>query len=320
MAKVCLGIAILAALLLAPLVLEIRDQRREKANRPHNPEQQTQEEEPTRERYRHPTEEEHRSQEQAFWRWQVHTEQGKDWVSRSTLYLSIIALVFAGLAFWQTWRQADDAHETLTSVQRAYVEPVGVRFDPVKEVSGKIAYWLAYITIQNTGVTPTRFLRAMGTGMLFERIIIADPETQLFDPPLGPGLGWRLGPQEKLTFGPISVFPRYLNQVDPLDMTTRPKPFETLGSPEADMLFWGWAEYKDVFPNTPTHITMFCYRLVAIDQSIGDHPRPDGFPDLAKSPDVVPCNYHSCTDDECTRQNLRPLEAPTPSPRRVQSG
>ena len=52
------------------------------------------------------------------------------------------------------------AETALVAVQRAYVEPVGVRFEPVKGPNDKILDWEAFVSIQNAGVTPTRLLRA----------------------------------------------------------------------------------------------------------------------------------------------------------------
>ena len=163
-----------------------------------------------------------------------------------------------------------------------------MRFDPVKDASGSIAYWNAYLTIQDLGVTPTRFLRAFGTSLSFPRGITDDPEAGLWDIPMGPQFGRRLGPQEKLAFGPLHI---------PVSDLADAGPYET--DPENIRLFWGVAEYNDVFPNTIRHVTKFCYRLIADEQAITDTVDDYGFPKLVKSPSVVPCAHHNCTDEEC---------------------
>jgi hypothetical protein len=61
------------------------------------------------------------------------------------------------------------------------------------------------------------------------------------------------------------------------------------------VLLWGWAEYKDVFPNTDKHITRFAVRIDA-----GGNPRdPDrlffSYSFLAK---------YNCSDEECAIQGL----------------
>jgi len=211
--------------------------------------------------YDHPTEEQHRTAEQFAWKT----------AKNLGVWTGVAASIAAFFAVWtwvETKRQADTADLALVAVQRAYVEPVGVRFDPVKDASGSIAYWNAYLTLQDIGVTPTRFLRAFGTSLSFPRAITDDPEAGLWDIPMGPQFGKRLGPQEKLTFGPLHI---------PVSDLADAGPYEI--DPENVTLFWGVAEYNDVFPSTVRHVTKFCYRLIADEQAITDTVDDRGFPE-----------------------------------------
>lgn len=231
--------------------------------------------------YDHPTEEQHRTAEQFAWKA----------AKNLGVWTGVAASVAALFAVWtwvETKRQADTADLALVAVQRAYVEPTGVRFDPVKDASGNIAYWNAYLTIQDFGVTPTRFLRAFGTFLSFPRSITDDPEAGLWDIPMGPQFGKRLGPQEKLTFGPMHISKSDIAEAGPYE-----------SDPKDVTLFWGAAEYSDVFPGTLRHITKFCYRLIASEQAITADVDKWGFPEITKSPDVIPCAHHNCTDEEC---------------------
>jgi hypothetical protein len=62
------------------------------------------------------------------------------------------------------------------------------------------------------------------------------------------------------------------------------------------LYYWGWAKYFDVFPDTPEHVTRFCWQVL-----------PIGDP-LAYDPKVFPQNLNfstinhpegNCADDEC---------------------
>ncbi len=179
----------------------------------------------------HPTEAEQRTAEQLAWR-----------VSKNLgIWTGVAASAAAFFAFWtwyETKRQADTANLALVAVQRAYVTSVGLRFDPVRDKAGELRYWQAYLTVQDTGVTPTRFLRAFGTHMTFYKEILQgrEPDANLFDLPLTPIFGYRLGPQEKIEFGPMPVYKSDIQQAT---------------SNEDSIVFWGVAEYNDVFPDTP---------------------------------------------------------------------
>ncbi len=56
---------------------------------------------------------------------------------------------------------------------------------------------------------------------------------------------------------------------------------------------------NDVFPDTPRHVTKFCYMLDSTDELFSDEPDPNGFPTISKGPRAIPCGHHNCTDDEC---------------------
>lgn len=104
---------------------------------------------------KHPTDEEHRTAEQAYWRWSIESENRKDGIGKTTLYFSIVATLFAGLAFWQTWRQANVADETYVATARAWMD---VSVDPA---SVKV-HWFGYdnanvvadVTVLNHGNSP----------------------------------------------------------------------------------------------------------------------------------------------------------------------
>jgi hypothetical protein len=59
---------------------------------------------------------------------------------------------------------------------------------------------------------------------------------------------------------------------------------------------WGWATYKDILPDTPRHITRFCYLV----QWINGDPA-DAKSDLDVRYAVCP-REGNCTDEQCKAQ------------------
>jgi hypothetical protein len=60
------------------------------------------------------------------------------------------------------------------------------------------------------------------------------------------------------------------------------------------LYFWGWARYRDVFPDTPLHVTKFCAELVPVGQ--GEEITPSTTT-LRFSLDM--CERNNCYDEEC---------------------
>jgi hypothetical protein len=56
------------------------------------------------------------------------------------------------------------------------------------------------------------------------------------------------------------------------------------------LYFWGWARYKDVFPNTPEHVTRFCWELTDVNGELGSGPI---------NLQTAQCSRGNCWDDEC---------------------
>jgi hypothetical protein len=59
--------------------------------------------------------------------------------------------------------------------------------------------------------------------------------------------------------------------------------------------FWGWIVYRDVFKDSPVHVTEWCRVATASGRAISES-------DKNKSHPVVHldfCEEHNCADDQC---------------------
>lgn len=71
---------------------------------------------------RHPTEDEHRSAQQAYWNRQIESQNRPDWVGWVTLAFSGVAAIGVILSFQQTRRQADIARDSYVATTRAWFD------------------------------------------------------------------------------------------------------------------------------------------------------------------------------------------------------
>ena len=171
--------------------------------------------------------------------------------------------------------------EQLVSVQRAFVlfSPDAIEGGSIWGNGEPIRYEF-YSPLQNSGVTPTRELVQHINWLYF-------PATaSIAAPPTFEDLGtdespFVLGPKDK-TKGARAIVPPYI--------------ISGVQGGKVRLVFWGWAAYRDIFPNTPRHITMFCYEIAEI---LGDLSRAEGQIHVRYKPCAQP---HDCADEECKGQ------------------
>jgi hypothetical protein len=65
--------------------------------------------------------------------------------------------------------------------------------------------------------------------------------------------------------------------------------------PNTPWFYWGWMTYKDIFPNTKTHVTEFCWRVTEIKYQIAADGKPVGKPHFSAGQ----CAQHNCIDEFC---------------------
>lgn len=180
-------------------------------------------------------------------------------------------------------RSADIARDALTSAQRAFVIFGKSMQDNAVIVPGppmQITQWEFRPRIENSGSTPTRNAQNHANFLP-----VANLPNDFQFPDAGNEVDntrFVLGPKESATGALLSV------------------PFQAVNATRTGngghIFFWGWARYRDVFRNTPEHISMFCIELLETRAVDLEHP-------------VAGANYfmtsqlcgrnHNCSDDEC---------------------
>lgn len=169
---------------------------------------------------------------------------------------------------------------SLIAGERAFVftGPIGFQYRPASPVENR--YWFQ-LTWDNSGDTPTKRLR---THIRFD----------LRDTPLPQDFDFRYETNE---FAPAVIAPksRMLSPIVPLAGVT-PGDLLAVHQGAKFAYIWGWVKYFDVFPNTPEHITRFCYRIVVNGDPLS--PGTD-----AKGVDFMyPLHpRNNCADEECAQ-------------------
>lgn len=178
----------------------------------------------------------------------------------------------------ETRKLAEITQEALVSVQRAFVIAKTTAPTSIPDADGKrVVAWEFRIQWENSGNTPTRTVlqyvnvqwRANELPKNFNFSDLGEPRsTQSV-----------IGPKTTVTSGAMIV------------------PTEVIVAAQhgtMHLYFWGWATYRDIFPNTPTHRTEFCYKLTQVD----------GNPVTSKVRFVsTHCREgHNCIDEECDKR------------------
>ena len=173
-------------------------------------------------------------------------------------------------------RQADIAEKTLIPAERAYMFIQRIEATWNKNLTSGEINWTFDAVWQNVGKTPTRNLQ------LYTRIFVEE-----FDIPAT--FPFSVEGDLPITIaGPGSII-----QGSPVGRSAA-----DIASSQAGELFiyiWGWARYRDVFENTPEHVTKFCWRLNLIGDSYR-RPDPETNPIQTKWPHHA---RHNCADEDC---------------------
>jgi hypothetical protein len=214
------------------------------------------------------------------------------WLAIFTLFLVLatIALFISGERNVDAARDsskaakdsADVAREALVSTNRAFISPKFIstlshRFDDAKD-----KYWYSIIPIwENSGNTPTRDM-TIYVNSYFEPTPM--PPDFRFPPFIGSKkIPIFAGP--KATFGGSFIG----------------KTGDELAEVKAGTKFfymWGEARYRDIFVDTPEHITRFAYQVTVLGDPT-KAPSPDNVIQMTTT--ILP--RHNCADEECERQD-----------------
>jgi hypothetical protein len=175
--------------------------------------------------------------------------------------------------------------EALYTVQRAFIiqtKPTTelARYDVINGVRQKEPKKMIEFTHhwENVGNTPAIGL-VTAIGKVVQADEITEQEFMMFSHIDQTTAKAALGPRATLDSGTLSDDITFLTD-----------------DPESPRFIWGWIVYRDMFPNTKTHVTEFCWKITEITWKLdanGKH--TEDKPDLTASA----CAGHNCVDEFC---------------------
>jgi hypothetical protein len=192
----------------------------------------------------------------------------------------------------------------LFDVQRAFIGiEKGMQDNPVQEpsdVPGEMIsrQWEFRPKLINSGATPARIVTARYNALQMK----TDPPNVLRTLPKYPApfAGFRF-PDAGVT--DISDFRNVIGAKEPFTGAAAKVPNESIFQvmrKSSRQFFYGHIEYRDIFPRTPLHISMYCIELTEVRGDFSLHSRYEFV--------WEPCDRHNCADDECKGE---PYGSPT---------
>jgi len=221
----------------------------------------------------------------SFWKTPNH------WVAVATVVIAVAngLYTFFALRQWTEMQTANQINrEALIAVQRAFVIYQGTDGGQAiqRSQTGKIEMISIFGgRLLNTGSTPAR-----GIAQAFSGDFLPDEPTEDLFLKHRPSRGYVFGPKDPTTFGRL---------IKPMDSIVTGSLKDALKAPTQTMgnalYIWGWVSYKDVFADTPIHLTEFCQKMVSV---FGTQSSPNT--PLSFQFSFVSCLRHNCSDKDCT--------------------
>jgi hypothetical protein len=223
---------------------------------------------------------------------------------------TVLAAIYSNVIFSGQLREMQTAteltresnrinRESFASVQRAFITVLDVsvsRGNPDRYPGGiqQSKFWMVLPVVENSGNTPTKHLRWMnalsvtlGPEQNPDKIAVDIKKKSSVTPsPWNYGI---LGPKAKMTLdyagNPVFLSESVISELPELDRV------------KGKMMWQGVIRYHDIFPDTPEHLTKFCY-FVRADRADADGQEGVGTPYLTQ------CGGHTnCADDECKQES-----------------
>jgi hypothetical protein len=204
----------------------------------------------------------------------------------------LVALGIFGVNAWQSWETrksadasksvAETAHESLVSGQRAFVIFQGSEYDlgHATDTTGRAHEYINFMaTWENVGTTSALVSAYMYniadlpqvTEGQFTGGVVHGEEPQYLRRVIGPHDTYKIGP--------------FLTPREELKGWRQAQ----VTKEQRNFIFFGWIVYRDVFKDTPVHVSEFCRfpGLVGVDES--------------KKLNITFefCKQHNCADEQC---------------------
>jgi hypothetical protein len=204
---------------------------------------------------------------------------------QGVIMLATLAYVSVASFQWCAMRTSNQINrEALTSVQRAFVlykDLVGYSYLDVTK-NGQQVFWLHPVW-ENSGNTPTKDLH----------IYVSEPK-----PAQPPYTNLDFSRQSVPVFTPMLIAPH--DTVRGSDRQIAVGDLLKLHDAKGVFYVWGWATYRDIFPDTKPHITRFCVILTGalFDADANSIT-------TTKSVRIINefCPTYNCADEECEQQD-----------------
>jgi hypothetical protein len=221
------------------------------------------------------------------WHWLVYGWEPERLTALSTfaIFLATTVAACVGIAQWNALKRTDEStRESFTAVQRAFV--FGKELIIVHD-TGILGYWRFAVAVQNSGNTPTKAMDYM---------TISDSA-----PPIDPEDVFRRTPKYVYGVEPSINYRRSGDLLGPRDdfvlvgsETGLPQSaVAQMADSRTDYYVRGVIHYRDVFRDTPEHITKFCY--AAIPYKSGQEVKVR----------YERCLYWNCADEDCEDDRKR---------------
>jgi hypothetical protein len=196
----------------------------------------------------------------------------------------IIANENAGASLDETRKASVESNQAFIATQRAYITPsVSYTFVPTAADPNRIENLMVAPVWANSGDTPTRGFICHGSDEWRNDNSSLPVDFKFPDKWSGndPHLSTRV------TIGPKAIASNYITTI-PLQV------LELLADHKMKIFAYGWARYRDIFPNTRQHVTKYCFEIkinrISGSAAIGKE---------TFSPNASACVKNNCTDEEC---------------------
>ena len=205
---------------------------------------------------------------------------------------------------------ADISKDALYSVQRAFVifsAKPEMNYFRIPGTEGAFSF---SIPIENLGITPAHGLK--------DRVSWVTTTYDLPDNYAFPDRGGRYGTphaasganiiasKEKIFSQNVEVDTKVLKQFVEQNSAATHHLGDKTGKAKR-IYFYGWATYRDIFKDTPTHLTEFCRYLMVFAV------KPQSADVAIAQSEWGYCPHHNCTDEDCTDYKEKVLAVTTAS-------
>jgi hypothetical protein len=212
----------------------------------------------------------------------------------ATIVIAIVTTVYAVFSYhqWQAMLESNRINNLgVVEIQRASILFNGMASNPFAESfnvidspkSNVVGPGIAIGPIwSNAGSTATKNLRVFFGEPIESVTPIERPDMRI---------------PANTRFIPIVIGPKG-NQIGTLRPISSEK-LRNIVSGKLHIYLWGEAHYRDIFPGTREHVTMFCQEIVGANAIINPQTREIS---VVGNPIFGACMIHNCIDDECSNE------------------